>query len=168
MMITKNELEKYCELGLTQREIAAKVNKSHCSVRYWLKKYDLATNKRKDPQVHFCTKCGEKDPNKFYGNRKRTCGRCHNRDVKARGQDNIEWAIAHKGGGCQKCGYDKCMWALQFHHLDPDLKDPNFKGKRGWGRQRWVKELDNCILLCANCHLEEHERLQKLKDTGYS
>lgn len=28
-------------------------------------------------------------------------------------------AIAYKGGKCQICGYDKCVGALEFHHLDP-------------------------------------------------
>lgn len=28
-------------------------------------------------------------------------------------------AIAYKGGKCQCCGYDKCIQALEFHHIDP-------------------------------------------------
>ena len=27
------------------------------------------------------------------------------------------------GGKCSVCGYDKCLYALDFHHLDPDKKD---------------------------------------------
>ena len=31
--------------------------------------------------------------------------------------------IQYKGGKCQKCGYDKCEGALQFHHRDPKEKE---------------------------------------------
>src|ERR1035441_10809210 len=27
------------------------------------------------------------------------------------------------GGKCSICGYDRCLYALDFHHLDPDKKD---------------------------------------------
>lgn len=60
-----------------------------------------------------------------------------------------------KGGKCQKCGYDKCIEALQFHHIDPSKKDFSIGGK-SWAFERMKKEVDKCILLCANCHIEEH------------
>jgi len=25
--------------------------------------------------------------------------------------------LQYKGGRCQRCGYDRCMDALEFHHL---------------------------------------------------
>ena len=66
----------------------------------------------------------------------------------------------YKGGKCSRCGYDKCEAALQFHHLNPDekeftlskinLNDSNFTF------ETLLKEADKCILLCANCHAEEH------------
>ena len=31
--------------------------------------------------------------------------------------------IAYKGGKCERCGYNKCNRALEFHHLDPSIKD---------------------------------------------
>ena len=65
-----------------------------------------------------------------------------------------EKAIAYKGGKCQICGYNKCMAALEFHHLNPNEKDfqiANFY-TRNWKDIK--KELDKCILLCANCHRE--------------
>ena len=27
------------------------------------------------------------------------------------------------GGKCQCCGYDRCLSALEFHHLDPKSKE---------------------------------------------
>ena len=28
-----------------------------------------------------------------------------------------------RGGKCQRCGYNTCLKALEFHHLDPSKKD---------------------------------------------
>ena len=66
-------------------------------------------------------------------------------------------AVNHKGGACQVCGYDRCLEALEFHHLDPTQKDFGIS-KRGYTRS-WAKvkeEVEKCILLCANCHRETH------------
>jgi len=66
-------------------------------------------------------------------------------------------AVNYKGGCCQACGYDRCIEALEFHHLDPLLKDfgISYKGyARSWERVRL--EADKCVLLCANCHREFH------------
>lgn len=69
-------------------------------------------------------------------------------------------AIAYLGGSCQKCGYSKCIEALEFHHRDPTQKEFSL-GVRGLYRsfERVRVELDKCDLLCANCHREIHAEL---------
>ena len=64
-----------------------------------------------------------------------------------------------KGGNCQLCGYDKCVEALEFHHLNGE-KEGNISRiyNRGWNRI--VQEADKTILVCANCHREIHVGLQ--------
>src|SRR3989338_2849077 len=72
-----------------------------------------------------------------------------------------EMAVSHKGGKCNLCGYDRCLEALEFHHLDPSQKDFAISQRghsRSWERVR--KELDKCVMLCANCHREIHAGLQ--------
>lgn len=72
-----------------------------------------------------------------------------------------EMAIKYKGAKCSRCGYDKCQEALEFHHLDSNGKDFGISDKghtRSWNTI--MKELDKCILLCANCHREIHSKLQ--------
>ena len=68
-----------------------------------------------------------------------------------------EYAVQQFGGKCQLCGYDKCMSALEFHHIDENGKryEPTtvILG-RSW--ENAVKELEKCILVCANCHREVH------------
>lgn len=68
-------------------------------------------------------------------------------------------AIKRKGGACQKCGYNKCMAALVFHHRDPKKKNFMLSMHSGQGQTSWKSfwaEAEQCDLLCANCHMEEH------------
>lgn len=71
-----------------------------------------------------------------------------------------QMAVEYKGGCCEKCGYNKYIGALEFHHLDPNEKDFGI-GKSGhcvaWEKVK--KELDKCILVCSNCHREIHGEL---------
>ncbi len=74
-----------------------------------------------------------------------------------------EMAIEYKGGKCAICGYDKYAGSLSLHHLDPKLKDFGLS-VRGLTRS-WSKiqvELDKCILLCLNCHMEIHGNITQL------
>jgi len=71
---------------------------------------------------------------------------------------NKEALIAYKGGKCEICGYDKnCHSAYHFHHLDSTVKDFSVSN-RNRSLEKLKKEADKCILLCANCHAEEHDK----------
>lgn len=66
--------------------------------------------------------------------------------------------VDSKGGKCSVCGYNKCLKSLQFHHTIPGEKDFNISGV-SWGKFEEIrKELDKCILVCANCHGEIHDK----------
>jgi hypothetical protein len=62
------------------------------------------------------------------------------------------------GNKCQKCGYNTNLSALHFHHVNPNQK--SFKlDVRILSNKKWeliLKEAQKCILLCSNCHAEEH------------
>ncbi len=64
-------------------------------------------------------------------------------------------AIEYKGGKCQSCGYYRYQGALELHHINPRDKDFGI-GDKGYTRawEKVKKELDKCVLLCANCHRE--------------
>lgn len=86
------------------------------------------------------------------------CKQCRVDAVKKRRYKIKLMSIEYKGGGCEKCGYNKCAGALEFHHINSDEKDFSI-GMKGYTRS-WElvkKELDKCMLLCANCHREIHE-----------
>ncbi len=66
------------------------------------------------------------------------------------------YAIDLLGGKCCRCGYDKCIAALEIHH--PHGRDTDYRPVQAWSRERIKKHLEEneCILLCSNCHREEH------------
>ena len=85
------------------------------------------------------------------------CAKCATIAVQKRRDKLKILAVEYKGGCCQKCGYNKNIAALEFHHLDPSEKDFGiaYRGyTRSWDTVK--KELDKCILVCANCHREIH------------
>jgi len=158
----KEILKKQIKIGFSTRQLAESSGKSQTSVRYWLDKYKLETL-RSSPyrKPRLCKECGEANPDNFYPNPRKKCKKCHNKETAKIGRNRRIEAIKLLGGACQECGYDKCYSALEFHHLDPSTKDVNYSGMRGWSFEKIKKEIKNCILLCANCHREEHERLRQ-------
>lgn len=80
------------------------------------------------------------------------------RDTSSYRQRIKKQMIEYKGGKCKICGYNKCIEALDFHHLNPNEKDFNISG--GTKSFKNLKpEIDKCILVCANCHREIHAGL---------
>lgn len=61
------------------------------------------------------------------------------------------------GGKCQKCGYGKCCYALDFHHINPEEKD-FYRNEYSRQPKKFEEKVKagKIILLCANCHREEH------------
>jgi hypothetical protein len=49
--------------------------------------------------------------------------------VKRRRAKVREMAVEYKGDGCEVCGYNHCIEALEFHHLDPTKKDFGISAK---------------------------------------
>jgi len=78
------------------------------------------------------------------------------RDANLRMRKLKEEAVISMGGKCQKCGYDKCFGALEFHHLDKSVKEKvrlraneDYQKIIQYGKEGKVK------LLCNRCHREE-------------
>jgi len=60
-----------------------------------------------------------------------------------------------KNRQCTKCG-DKRFYVLDFHHISNKEFEIAMAHSRGISKERLLKELDKCELLCANCHRELH------------
>lgn len=91
------------------------------------------------------------------------CTHAENLTIKRRAIKKM--LIEYKGGKCSRCGYNKCMRALEFHHLDPTQKDFGISRQLNRSISKLKEEVDKCILLCSNCHAEIH---QELFDQGYN
>ena len=63
-----------------------------------------------------------------------------------------------RGGKCVRCGYNKCLKALEFHHIDPTKKDFTISNDH-FRLIDAVKESKKCILICSNYHKELHDGL---------
>ncbi len=125
------------------------------------KEAEVARRKAKDqPRFNICEKCGKQFTPKLFGEGRRYCFECvpdgmadgsHTRQIIKK------WALEYKGTKCSRCGYDKCIEALEFHHRDMTQKEFSISDrniKLEWEPIR--QELDKCDLLCCNCHREIH------------
>lgn len=57
------------------------------------------------------------------------------------------------GGKCSRCGYDRCIKALEFHHIDKSTKSFTISYAIH-SLEDDINEVKKCSLLCANCHRE--------------
>lgn len=106
----------------------------------------------------FCTICKREY---IYDSKKgHTLTKCNSCAVNERRLKIKKQAIEYKGGECERCGYNKCLSALEFHHSDPDKKEFSLSGSHCYSWEKIKKELDKCILICANCHREIHEDIK--------
>ena len=155
----------------------------HCQCQICQKEYDISTNNLRNgsykkcceditsyikEDIRICPICGEQFIPKALGQNRRFCFTCSPSYDKKEGRSQNVTAIRraikkrlveYKGGKCECCGYDKCIQALQFHHLDPNQKDFSISASlnlSNFNMEDYYKEVDKCQLLCANCHTEKH------------
>lgn len=71
---------------------------------------------------------------------------------------------------CSKCGYNKNLSALEFHHIDPETKSFTIDGRNLTSRsiESIFLEAEKCIVLCANCHRELHNSDHNLEKLDFS
>ena len=157
----KQSLERLVARRLTTRQIAEATGRSQSTVRYWLRRHGLKTVRARGDEelrgkylTRVCQRHGE---TRFVleGRGYYRCTRCRAQRVAERRRRVKVELVAEAGGHCAVCGYNRCIGALSFHHLNPDEK--SFGVARGGvtlGIARMRKEAGKCVLLCANCHAE--------------
>ena len=69
--------------------------------------------------------------------------------------------------GCQECGFNELPEALELDHVDRTKK--NFKMSKGhcYSWDKIHKELENCIVLCSNCHRKKTTEEKDYLETDY-
>lgn len=167
--IEQSRLRDLVNDGATIAEIAAAVELSKATVRYWLKRYGLQTQngrRRRADQAQsgkaagalvvtmWCRHHGDTE---FFleGRGYYRCLKCRSDAVARRRRKVKELLVREAGGCCSICGYERCLGALEFHHLDRSQKrlEINAKGV-ALALETLRKEAQKCVLLCANCHAE--------------
>jgi 5-methylcytosine-specific restriction endonuclease McrA len=66
--------------------------------------------------------------------------------------------VEQKGSKCEICGYGANLAALTFHHIYPDKKTTTLDARSmlNTSMEKLQEEINNCKLLCSNCHIEHH------------
>jgi transposase-like protein len=152
--------------GATVREMAATLDRSPTTIRYWLRRIGhespaakrwhegaVATASAADEAILSCRQHGPvRHVRRENGFR---CVECRSAAVSARRRRVKATLLAEAGGRCCLCGYDRCVAALHFHHLDPETKSFSL-AVTGVTRSLAAArvEASKCVVLCANCHAE--------------
>jgi predicted transcriptional regulator len=151
--------------GLSTHKIAKTLNCSQSNVRYWLRKLKLKTDSNwylDKKEIKFCPSCKtDKDIKNFYkrcrGGQVAYCKICSRNQATKRQRALKIKCIEYKGGKCNKCDYNDCIAAMDFHHKVPGEKDFCISQyRKALFTENIKKELDKCELLCCRCHRELH------------
>jgi len=111
-------------------------------------------NKNKEIKSRECKECHKKIRNIYYQNNKEKEKQRTSIVKKKYRQWFKDLKMTFK---CSKCSEDHIS-CLDFHHIDPKEKEFNLSQalNRGIGKEKLLKEIEKCIILCANCHRKEH------------
>ena len=148
-------------------EIADEVKLSKGTVRHWLRRHGLRTGGdrraveaaegRVAGLLTLTRDCVRHGTTEFVieGRGYYRCKRCRLEQVAQHRRARKATLVAEAGGRCRLCGYDRCVSALEFHHLDPATKRLGIAAG-GLSRSLAVlrAEIAKCVLLCSNCHAE--------------
>ena len=111
-----------------------------------------------------CPICGKIfKPKSAAANQRTCCYECMPDGVQLTRGAFLGLLKKQKGGKCSRCGYDKCLKALEFHHIDPSKKDFTISNDH-FRLKDAIEESKKCILLCSNCHKEFHDNMWTLDE----
>ncbi|KKL91884.1 hypothetical protein LCGC14_1890240 [marine sediment metagenome] len=110
--------------------------------------------------MHTCTICQKKYTYNYKDTKGHTKTKCNSCLANQRRFRRKERALEYKGRKCEICSYDKCRRALNFHHKDETKKNFGISGAHTRSWDEIQKELDKCTLVCSNCHMEIHAKLE--------
>jgi transposase-like protein len=172
--IDRETLGILVDKGLSTREIAERIGMSQSTVRHWLRRYGLRTQRARRENSHGLRgvhsdrvqlECGRHGVTEFWLEARGIyrCLRCRSEAVARRRRRLKEILVAEAGGACSMCGYDRHIGALQFHHRPGEVKEFGV-ANRGFTRSLEAvrAEAAKCVLLCANCHSEVEAGIVKV------
>lgn len=126
------------------------IAKGFCNAHYIRKRRGKDLTKPTQLKSEVCIDCGIKI------NAKGAWMRCSKHFKLARQKTIKEAIVDAMGGCCQNCKgiFNLCVY--DFHHIGEKDENPSRLIANG-NIEKIAKEMEKCILLCANCHRVEHE-----------
>jgi len=128
--LDRNELASLVERGMSIAAIAGTVDRSKATVRHWLCEYRLSTvwaerrRGSKSGRRAMTLPCPRHGMTTFRLRREGgyRCARCGAEAVTRRRRKVKQILVKEAGGACVLCGYNGCVAALEFHHVEPAEK----------------------------------------------
>ncbi|MHB8242416.1 MAG: helix-turn-helix domain-containing protein [Solirubrobacteraceae bacterium] len=168
--LSPEDLEVLVQEGASIAAIARRLGCTPSTVKYWLKRHGLSTYAQRmwageestraakeAGKVLVERRCRHHGLTSFWleGRGYYRCQRCRWEAVTKRRRKIKQILVDENGGRCLLCGYDRCVAALHFHHLDRANKSFHVSQQgvtRSLASAR--AEVTKCVLLCSNCHAE--------------
>ena len=117
-----------------------------------------------------CSNCKQEKPTTDFYSQKlhkhgvmSMCKDCFNHFCTQRWINRKVKYINLLGGKCERCGLtlnNSHYSVFEFHHVDPSTKEYVWTKLRLFSDDRIKNELDECQLLCANCHRIVHSEME--------
>lgn len=166
--LTRAQLQSLADRGRSIAQIALETDRSTSTVRHWMRTYGIKTigqvdrpgstaRAKQEGRAILLRTCRTHGLTEFWleGRGYYRCKRCRSERVSDRRRKVKQVLIDEAGGRCVICGYDRCVAALHFHHVDPSTKSFHLSMQGVSRSLRAARaEMAKCVLLCANCHAE--------------
>lgn len=169
----REQLTELVDAGLSTSQIAEALGRTRTTVRHWLAEYGLRTqwaerrSALREGRRELRLRCATHGVTTYRlsGRAGYRCAKCMSDAVSRRRRKVKQILVEEAGGRCRLCGYDRCVSALEFHHVDPSEKRFELS-QRGVTRsiERARAEASKCVLLCSNCHAEVEAGVATLTD----
>ena len=120
----------------------------------------LWKNKSKNQKHSVCAECYKDVRKKSYD---ANAQYYKDKSRKRRKEHAFQYEEYKKSLSCQVCGESESV-CLDFHHMDSSKKDFTIGSRKhsSGNFETTIKEIEKCVVLCANCHRKVHGGIIRL------
>jgi len=118
-----------------------------CKKLKLLKCFSLSASK-KDGYCTQCKLCHKEFVRKNYLKNKEKVLK----QVAQRKEEYRKWYASLKNKPCTDCKKEYPSYVMDFDRLSDKKFQISFAAKHGWAKEKILKEISKCEIVCANCH----------------